>query len=125
MLVGLGQGGMFVVDQDFMHFTCSLSRCVSEIISNRKTLLNESAFGIFVAAGQQPLDGWQMPGSVRCPPPCVFGIRSLGRARVGLRTCFWGLMDGLHAGEKKNDLLQQDLLHNMHKNIRKPKMWEF
>ncbi len=28
MLVGLGQGGMFVVDQDFMHFTCSLSRSV-------------------------------------------------------------------------------------------------
>ncbi len=62
MLVGLGQGGMFVV---VFHMQ-SVSLCFRNHFE-QKTLLNESAFRIFVAAGQ-----------------CVFGISSLGRVRGGV-----------------------------------------
>ncbi len=86
----------------------------------QKTLLNESAFRIFVAAGHQPLDRWQMPGSVMRPPPCVFGISSLGRARGGLRTCFWGLMDGLLWEKRKTNCFSKTYCITC-TNIRKPK----
>lgn len=67
--------------------------------------LNEPAFRIFLAAGQQPLDGWQMPGSVRRwagPATVCVWYQLAGTGSGGSENVLLGAHGRIPAGEKKN-----------------------